>query len=314
MEISSLNFKLVEFDQFGKQVKPNDQCFFYGFIMRGCNNMKKHQITVANKIIAIDLSNKDDDYISLTDIAKFKDQESTGIVIAHWLSTKYTIQFIGAWEQLHNPFFNVTEFGNIKNEAGSNGFILSSSRWIKKTGAIGIHSSTGRYGGGTFAHKDIAFEFATWISPEFKLYLIKEFQRLKLEENEQRALGWDAKRMLTKINYKIHTDAIKEKIVLPLKLSAKEISITYANEADVLNKALFGMTAKEWKDKNPALEGNIRDYANVTQLVVLANIENLNAEYIRTGLSQSERLQRLNESAIRQMKSLLGNPTIKKLE
>jgi hypothetical protein len=276
--------------------------------------MKKHKITIESKIVTVDLSKEDEDYISLTDIAKFKDPESTGIVIAHWLSTKYTIQFIGAWEQLHNPFFNVTEFGNIKNEAGSNSFILSSSRWIKKTGAIGIRSSTGRYSGGTFAHKDIAFEFATWISPEFKLYLIKEFQRLKLEENKRLVLGWDAKRMLTKINYKIHTDAIKEKIVLPLKLSAKETSITYANEADVLNKALFSMTAKEWKDKNPTLAGNIRDYANVTQLVVLANMESLNAEYIRAGLPQNERLIRLNESAIVQMQSLLSNPTIKKLE
>jgi len=276
--------------------------------------MKKHKINIESKIVTVDLSNKDDDYISLTDIARFKDAEATGIIIANWLSTKYTIQFIGAWEQLHNQNFNVMEFNNIKNEAGSNGFILSSSRWIKKTGAIGIRSSAGRYSGGTFAHKDIAFEFATWISPEFKLYLIKEFQRLKLEENERRVLDWDAKRMLTKINYKIHTDAIKEKIVLPLKLSAKETSIAYANEADVLNKALFGMTAKEWKDRNPKLDGNIRDYANVTQLVVLANIENLNAEYLRDGLPQSERLLRLNESAIVQMKSLLGNPTIKKLE
>jgi hypothetical protein len=252
------------------------------------------------------------EYISLTDMAKFRDPEATGIVIVHWLSTKYTIQFMGAWEQVHNPNFNVTEFGNIKNEAGSNGFILSSSKWIQKTNATGIRSSAGRYGG-TFAHRDIAFEFATWLSPEFKLYLIKEFQRLKIEENERMTLGWDAKRMLTKINYKIHTDAIKEKIVFPQKLSKKDATIVYANEADVLNKALFGMTAKEWRGKNAKLEGNIRDYADVTQLVCLANLENLNAEYIRAGIAQGARLLKLNESAIHQMKSLLGNASVKKL-
>ncbi|MEF3692140.1 MAG: KilA-N domain-containing protein [Candidatus Moraniibacteriota bacterium] len=276
--------------------------------------MKKKKIEINNQLISVNLSDKEDDYISLTDIARFKDAESTGIVIANWLSTKYTIQFIGAWEQLHNPNFNVMEFHNIKNEAGSNGFILSSSRWIKLTNAIGIRSSVGRYGGGTFAHKDIAFEFATWISPEFKLYLIKEFQRLKIEENERVALGWDAKRMLTKINYKIHTDAIKENIILPQKLSGKMADITYANEADVLNMALFGMTAKEWKNKNKNKVGNIQDYSDVTQLVCLANLENLNAEFIRAGLSQKERLLKLNESAISQMKSLLNSSGIKKLE
>ena len=220
---------------------------------------------------------------------------------------------MGSWEQMFNPNFNVTEFGNIKNEAGSNGFILSSSMWIKKTGAIGLRSSPGRYGG-TFAHKDIAFEFATWISPEFKLYLIKEFQRLKVEESERLALGWDVKRMLTKINYKIHTDAIEEHIMLPLQLSAKDSAIIYANEADILNKALFGLTAKEWRDKNPKLDGNIRDYADVSQLVCLANLENLNAEYIHAGMLQGERLLKLNKSAISQMRSLTNNPNIRRLE
>ncbi len=223
--------------------------------------MKK--ITIQDKEIAVRISKDGDDYISLTDMAKFKNVESTGLVIAHWLSTKYTIQFMGIWEQVYNQNFNVTEFSNIKNEAGSNGFMLSSSAWIKKTGAIGIRSSPGRYGG-TFAHKDIAFEFATWLSPEFKLYLIKEFQRLK-------------------------------------------------NEADVLNKALFGMTAKEWRKDHPKKDGNIRDYADVTQLVCLANLENLNAEYIREGLPQGERLLKLNTSAISQMKSLMGNTSLKKL-
>ncbi|MDE2188788.1 MAG: KilA-N domain-containing protein, partial [Patescibacteria group bacterium] len=273
----------------------------------------KKSIKINNIDVSVKLSKEGDDYISLTDMAKFKDPESTGIVIAHWLSSKYTVQFMGSWEQMFNPNFNVTEFSNIKNEAGSNGYILSSSSWIKKTNAIGIRSSAGRYGG-TFAHKDIAFEFATWLSPEFKLYLIKEFQRLKIEENERLALGWDVKRMLTKINYKIHTDAIKESIIVPQKLSIKDSTIVYANEADVLNKALFGMTAKEWRDQNPKLEGNIRDYADVTQLVCLANLENLNAEYIRAGLAQGERLLKLNDSAIVQMQSLIDNKSVKKLE
>jgi len=275
--------------------------------------MKKKKIEINNQIIIVNLSENENDYISLTDMAKFKGPE-TGLIISHWLTTKYTIQFMGIWEQMYNENFNVTEFRNIKNEIGSNGFVVSSSMWIKKTNAIGIRSSVGRYGGGTFAHKDIAFEFATWISPEFKLYLIKEFQRLKIEENERLTLGWDAKRMLTRINYKIHTDAIKENIILPQKLSQKETNIVYANEADVLNMALFGMTAKEWKDKNKKQIGNMRDYANVTQLVCLANLESLNAEFIRQNLSQSERLKKLNKIAIIQMKSLLENSSVKKLE
>lgn len=258
------------------------------------------------------IKDNEEEYISLTDMAKFKDREATGIVIANWLSTKYTIQFMGAWEQVHNPSFNVMEFHNIRNEAGSNGFILSSSRWIQKTNAIGIRSSAGRYGG-TFAHRDIAFEFATWLSPEFKLYLIKEFQRLKQEENKKFELGWDVKRQLTKINYRIHTDSIKENL-LPKIVSKKLAQITYASEADVLNMALFGETAKEWRDKNSNSDGNIRDYADITQLVVLANLEGINAELIRRGLPQSERLTQLNEIAITQMQSLVGNISIKKLK
>jgi hypothetical protein len=254
----------------------------------------------------------EDDYISLTDMAKFSDASATGIVIAHWLSKKYTIQFMGAWEQMYNQDFNVTEFGNIKNMAGNNSFLLSTSKWIQKTNAIGIRASVGRYGGGTFAHKDIAFEFATWLSPEFKLYLIKEFQRLKNQEelNTSAGLDWSAKRMLTKINYKIHTDSIKQNIVIPERLSGRDVVILYATEADVLNKALFGMTAKEWRDSNPDLEGNIRDYADVYQLVCLSNLESLNAEYIRAGTTQGERLLLLNESAIHQMKSLQSNQNL----
>lgn len=252
------------------------------------------------------------DYISLTDIARYKNAEFTADVIKNWMRNRSTIEFLGIWEHLNNPNFKLVEFDGFKKEAGLNSFVLSPQKWIERTGAIGLISRSGN-GGGTFAHKDIAFEFATWISPEFKLYLIKEFQRLKIDENERLILGWDAKRMLTKINYKIHTDAIKEKIVLPLKLSSKAATIRYANEADVLNKALFGMTAKEWKDKNPKLEGNIRDHADVYQLVILANIENMNAEYIKAGLAQGERLLKLNESAISQMKSLVGNASVKKL-
>ncbi|MDD4106882.1 MAG: KilA-N domain-containing protein [Candidatus Shapirobacteria bacterium] len=274
--------------------------------------MKNKVLVVAGNQIGLKINQNDNDFISLTDMAKFKNSELTGIVIANWLSTKYTIQFIGAWEKIHNPDFNVMEFNNIKNEAGSNGYILSSSKFIQKTNAIGIRSSTGRYGG-TYAHKDIAFEFATWLSPEFKLYLIKEFQRLKNEENERLTLGWDVKRQLTKINYKIHTDAIKEKLT-PKLLSKNQCNIVYASEADVLNMALFGKTAKEWRDKNVDKEGNIRDYCNVTQLVVLANLEGINAELIRQNIPQPERLIRLNQIAISQIKSLINNSSIKKLE
>ena len=256
----------------------------------------------------------ENDYISLTDIAKYKDPERTDYLIQNWMRTKDTIEFLGIWEKINNPNFKPIEFEGFKNEAGYNSFSLTPKRWIESVNAIGMINKSGRYGGGTFAHKDIAFEFATWISAEFKLYLIKEFQRLKVEENERLVLGWDVKRMLTKINYKIHTDAIKENIVLPQKLSSKDMGFVYASEADVLNKALFGKTAKEWRDKNPKKEGNIRDYSNVTELVCLSNLESINAEYIRKGISQSERLLKLNESAISQMKSLIGNSGIKKLE
>lgn len=274
------------------------------------NNQKK-KINVNGKEISIILSKHEDDFISLTDMAKFKAYDS-GVVISNWLTTKYTIQFMGAWEQVHNPNFNLMEFHKIKNEVGTNGFIVSSSMWIKQTSAIGIRSSAGRYGG-TYANRDIAFEFATWLSPEFKLYLIKEFQRLKLEENERLSLGWDTKRMLTKINYHIHTDAIKEHLIPP-QISKKNMRIIFATEADLLNMALFGLTAKDWKAKNKGKTGNMRDYTDVTQLVVLANLEGLNAEFIRQGLDQRERLIILNEIAIVQMRSLIENPSIKKLE
>lgn len=274
--------------------------------------MKKKNIVIDGNQISLIMNQNNNDYISLTDMAKFKDRELTGIVIANWLSTKYTVQFIGAWEKMYNPNFNVMEFNNIKNEAGSNGYILSSSKFIQKTNAISLRSSPGRYGG-TYAHQDIAFEFASWLSPEFKLYLIKEFQRLKTEENERLSLGWDVKRQLTKINYRIHTDSIKENLV-PQSITNNQAKIIYASEADILNMALFSKTAKDWREENKEKEGNLRDYCNVTQLVVLANLEGINSELIRTGLSQSERLIKLNQIAIFQMKSLINNPSIKKLE
>ncbi len=219
---------------------------------------------------------------------------------------------VSIWERINNSNFKGVEFDSFKKDAGANSFTLSPSLWIEKTGAIGIISRSGN-GGGTFAHKDIAFEFATWISAEFKLYLIKEFQRLKVEEAERLVLGWDAKRALTKINYRIHTDSIKENIILPQQLSQKDANITYANEADILNKALFGMTALEWKSKNKGKTGNIRDYSDVYQLICLANLETLNSEFIKTGMGQKDRLLKLNEIGIVQMKSLLANDTVKKL-
>lgn len=271
---------------------------------------KSNKLTIDGKEIVV-ISRKDDDYISLTDIAKHKNAEATGLVISHWLSTKYTIEFMGLWEQIHNPDFNVTEFSNIRNEAGSNGYVLSSKQWIGKTNAIGIISKSGRYGG-TFAHKDIAFEFGSWISASFKLFLIKEFQRLKTEESGSLKLEWNLQRTLAKVNYHIHTDAIKENLI-PAEITKQQAGLVYANEADMLNVALFGITAKEWRDTHPDDKGNIRDYATLEQLVVLSNMESINALLIEQGLPQSERLVQLNRVAITQMKSLVENKAIKKL-
>ena len=274
--------------------------------------MKKNvKIKIQGNTIAI-FKSKEEDYISLTDIAKHKNPNATGLVISHWLSTRYTVDFMGLWEKMHNPNFNVTEFSNIRNEAGSNGFVLSSKNWINSTNAIGIISKAGRYGG-TYAHKDIAFEFASWISPEFKLYLIKEFQRLKNEESNRLNLEWNLQRTLSKINYKIHTDAIKVNIV-PNLISKNQINFVYANEADLLNVALFGLTAKQWKEQNPTAKGNMRDEASIEQLVVLSNMESINALLIEQGLTQKERLVQLNKVAITQMQSLLSNNTFRKLE
>lgn len=241
-----------------------------------------------------------DDYISITDIAKYKDEENPRFIIQNWMRNRNTIEFLGVWETLYNQNFNRVEFEAFRKQAGLNSFVMTPQRWIGTTGAIGITSKAGRYGG-TYAHKEIAFEFASWISVEFKLYLVKEFERLKAQELQQ--LGWDIKRNLAKINYRIHTDAIKENLI-PLELSPAQVSIVYASEADVLNVALFGITAKQWRDTNPTLSGNIRDYANVSQLVCLSNMENLNAVFISEGLSQPERLTKLNAIAISQMKIL----------
>ena len=255
-------------------------------------------------IIAID----DKDYISLTDMVR--NIENGLALIEKWLRNKNTIEFLGIWEEMYNPDFNSLEFEGIKNEAGLNRFVLSVKQWVEKTNSIGIVAKAGRYGG-TYANKDIAFEFASWVSPYFKLYLIKEFERLK--EEEQKKLGWDIKRNLAKINYRIHTDAIKNNLI-PEKLPKEKINFIYANEADILNMALFGMTAKDWRDENPNLKGNIRDYADISQLVCLSNLENLNAVFINEGMKQSDRLEKLNSIAIEQMKILSEAETVKKLK
>ena len=239
------------------------------------------------------------DFISLTDIAKFKSEEPNA-VIANWLRNRNTIEYLGIWETLYNTDFNPLEFEAFKKEAGLNAFTLSPTKWIESTNAKGIIVKSGRYGG-TYAHKDIAFKFASWISVEFELYFIKEFQRLK--EEEQKQLGWSAKRELAKINYRIHTDAIKQNLIPP-ELTPAQKSFVYADEADMLNVAMFGMTARQWREANPELKGNIRDYASINQLICLSNMENLNAVFINDGLSQRERLEKLNKIAIQQMKVL----------
>jgi hypothetical protein len=271
---------------------------------------KKSQITVQGTAISI-VSQKSEDYLCLTDIARFKDPKRTDYLIGNWLRNRNTIEYLGIWEKLHNSGFNPIEFDGIKTQAGLNSFLLTAKQWIEKTGAIGLLSKPGRYGG-TFAHKDIAFEFASWISVEFKLYLIKEFQRLKEDENQRLSLAWSLNRTLAKLNYRIHTDAIKEHLIPPT-VTAAQASITYANEADVLNIALFGKTAKQWREANPELDGNMRDHATIEQLLVLANIEGMNAEFIRMELSQGDRLKRLNEIAIRQLQTLLARSDVKRL-
>ena len=255
------------------------------------------ELTVLNKRISYFKINNED-YISITDMLKSKDGN---FFVTDWLRNRNTIEFLGIWEEIHNPNFNYGEFAIIKSQAGLNSYKISVKEWVEKTNAIGITSKAGRYGG-TYAHKDIAFEFGMWISPKFKLLLIKEFERLKSEEQKQ--LNWSAKRELSKINYRIHTEAIKHNLI-PKELTKEQINKIYAEEADVLNVALFGMTAKEWKIKNPNSEGNIRNYANINELICLANLENLNSVFINDNLQQSERLKRLNKIAISQMHILI---------
>ena len=251
-----------------------------------------------------------DDFICLTDIAKSKNSEHPDDLIRNWLRNRNTLELLGIWERLHNPAFNPVEFDGIKKRAGLNSFTLTPKQWIEQVRAIGIQSKAGRYGG-TYAHQDIAFEFASWVSVEFKLYLIKDFQRLKEDENNRLSLSWDLNRTLSKINYRIHTDAIKANLI-PAEVSKEQAAFTYASEADLLNVALFGSTAKEWRAANPDLKGNIRDQASIEQLLVLANIESMNAEFIHMKLSASERLMKLNSIAIRQMKSLTTNAELTK--
>lgn len=271
--------------------------------------MANKKITVQGQSVTI-VSGNEDDFISLTDIARFKDSERTDYIIQNWLRNRNTIEFLGIWEQLNNPDFNYVEFDGIRNQAGLNSFVMTSKRWTEATGAIGLTAKAGRYGG-TYAHKDIAFEFASWVSVEFKLYLIKEFQRLK--ETEATQLGWDIRRNLTKINYRIHTDAIKAHLI-PAQLTSQQTNLVYASEADILNMALFGKTAKQWRDENPGNKGNIRDEANMSQLVCLANLETLNAHFIQQGMASRERLTLLNQTAIQQMRLLLADTGVRKLE
>jgi hypothetical protein len=249
---------------------------------------------------------RDEDYISLTDMLKAKDGD---FFISDWLRNRNTVEYLGVWERIHNPDFNYGEFATIKSQAVLNSYKIGVKEWTAKTNAVGLVAKAGRYGG-TYAHKDIAFEFGMWISPEFKIYLVKEFQRLK--EDERKQFGWDIRRNLAKINYRIHTDAVRANLIPP-ELTAQQVSFVYANEADVLNVALFGMTAKQWREVHPEDTGNIRDHANAAQLVCLVNLENLNALLITDGMEREERLVKLNQTAIRQMEILLDDSVVKRL-
>ncbi len=272
---------------------------------------KNKKIEVKGTEITI-LKGDTEDFISLTDIARYKDAANTDTIIQNWLRNRNTIELLGFWEQLYNPNFKPLEFEGFRKQAGLNSFVLTPKKWIETTNATGVVSKSGRYGG-TFAHKDIAFEFASWISIEFKLYIIKEFQRLKEDENNRQKLDWNLQRILAKVNYTIHTDAIKEQLI-PGKLTPKQISLVFASEADLLNMALFGKTAADWRAENPDIKGNMRDDSTLEQLVVLSNLESINAVLVRQGLVQSERLIQLNQIAITQMTSLVNNANLKKLK
>ncbi|SHI52876.1 KilA-N domain-containing protein [Anaerovibrio lipolyticus DSM 3074] len=262
--------------------------------------------------IRANLSSDGDDYISLTDIAKYEDEDNPRYIIQNWMRNRSTVDYLAIWEELHNPNFNRVEFEAVTKNAGRNAFVMTPQKWIDSTNAIGIISKSGRYGG-TYAHSDIAFEFASWISAEFKLYIIKDYQRLKQAESDHLSLDWSARREIAKTNYKVHTDAIKEHII-DEKLPARYVNFTYANEADVINVALFGITAKEWRDTHPKEKGNVRDAANLAQLIILANLEMLNAEFIKAGLSQRDRLQKLRDIAVSQLKSISNVASVKRLQ
>lgn len=273
--------------------------------MKGVINAKGTEIAVLSR-------GDDNDFISLTDIARYKNSEYPADVVKNWMRSRSTIDFLGLWEKLNNPGFKLVEFDQFRSEAGANSFVLTPQKWIAATDAVGMLSKSGR-NGGTFAHKDIAFEFASWVSVEFKLYVIKDYQRLKEDENSRISLEWNLNRAISKINYKIHTDAIKGNLI-PHSVSRKQQVLTYASEADLLNVALFGRTAAEWKEQNPEAKGNMRDEATIQQLIVLSNLESMNAELIKQGVTQQERLVALNRMAIEQMTSIIGSTTIRRLE
>ena len=276
--------------------------FPYLCTFKNLSNMSKSKkLNVQGNEITI-IENKGKEYISLTDMLKAKDGD---FFISDWLRNRNTVEYLGIWESVYNPSFNYGEFAIIKSQAGLNSYKISVKEWVEKTNAIGLKATTGRYGG-TYAHPDIAFEFGMWISPQFKIFLIKEFQRLKEEENSRLKLKWNLQRTLAKVNYHIHTDAIKENLI-PKEVTKKQMQLIYADEADLLNIALFGITAKEWREVHPDKEGNIRDEATLEQLVVLSNLESINALLIRQGLSQAERLEELNKTAIAQMKTLIAH-------
>jgi len=309
-EIQNPNFKGGEFDPFVcREIKIDSLNMAKSPQLKFM--AKNKTITVKGTEIML-FSKENEDYVSITDIARHKDSANTDSIIQNWLRNRNTIELLGFWELMYNPGFKPLEFEGFKKQAGLNSFVMTPKKWIESTNAIGITSKSGRYGG-TFAHKDIAFEFASWISIEFKLYIIKEFQRLKEDENDRLKLNWDLQRTLAKVNYHIHTDAIKENLI-PKELDKTQISFVYASEADLLNVALFGVTAKQWRDTNPKADGNIRDEATIEQLVVLSNLESINAVLIHQGKPQSERLLQLNTIAITQMRSLLNSKQIKNLK
>ena len=264
------------------------------------------------EIAVVTTIGNEDDYISLTDMARHRNPEFPADVVKNWLRLRSTLEFLGLWEQLNNPDFKLVEFDQFKNEAGSNAFVMSPQKWIKETNAIGLVSKSGRYGGGTYAHKDIAFEFASWLSPEFKLYIIKDYQRLKESEDHRLSLDWNVKRILAKANYRIHTDAIKANLIPP-ELPTMQQGFVYADEADVLNVALFGQTAQQWRQAHPNEKGNMRDNTTIEQLLVLSNLENINAYLIEQAISQPERLKKLRATALQQMEAITGSKSARTL-